>query len=59
MNGIMKVEGLQNKSIGWKLGTKLRDILNIAPNGSGIDEGRDLEAKSFNLAQMPNRITKD
>ena len=28
-------------------------------NGSGIAEGRDLEAESFNLAQMPNRITKD
>ena len=25
----------------------------IAANGSGIAEGRDLEAESFNLAQMP------
>ena len=29
----------------------------IAPNGSGIAEGRDLEAKSFNLAQMPIEST--
>ena len=28
-------------------------------NGSGIAEGRDLEAESFNVAQMPNRITND
>jgi hypothetical protein len=28
-------------------------------NGSGIAEGRDLEAESFNLAQIPNRSTKD
>lgn len=26
-------------------------------NGSGIAEGRDLEAQCFNLTQMPNRIT--
>jgi len=31
----------------------------IAYNGSGIAEGRDLEAESFNLAQMPNRSTND
>ena len=31
----------------------------IAANGSGIAEGRDLEAECFNLAQMPNRITND
>jgi len=30
----------------------------MAGNGSGIAEGRDLEAESFNLAQMPNRSTK-
>jgi hypothetical protein len=28
-------------------------------NGLGIAEGRDLKDKSFNLAQMLNRITKD
>jgi hypothetical protein len=28
-------------------------------NGSGIAEGRDLEVKSFNLAQILNRTTKD
>ena len=28
-------------------------------NGSGIAEGRDLKDKSFNVAQMPNRSTKD
>lgn len=28
----------------------------FAYNGSGIAEGRDLEAESLNLAQMPNRI---
>lgn len=28
-------------------------------NGSGIAEGRYLKDKSFNLAQMPNRITND
>lgn len=33
--------------------------IKIATNGSGIAEGRDLEAKSFNLAQMPNRSTND
>jgi len=31
----------------------------LAANGSGIAEGRDLEAECFNLAQMPNRSTKD
>lgn len=31
----------------------------MAGNGSGIAEGRDLEAESFNLAQMPNRSTND
>jgi hypothetical protein len=31
----------------------------IVHNGSGIAEGRDLEAESFSLAQMPNRSTKD
>lgn len=31
----------------------------IAYNGSGIAEGRDLEAESFNLAKMPNIITND
>ena len=31
----------------------------IAPNGSGIAEGRDLKGKSFNLAKMPNRSKKD
>ena len=34
-------------------------IVALAGNGSGIAEGRDLEAKSFNLAQMPNRSTND
>jgi hypothetical protein len=29
----------------------------IAANGSGIAEGRDLEAESFSLAQMSNRST--
>lgn len=28
-------------------------------NVLGIAEGRDLEAECFNLAQMPNRSTKD
>jgi hypothetical protein len=31
----------------------------IAPNVSGIAEGRDLEHESFTLAQMPNRTTND
>ena len=31
----------------------------IAGNGSGIAEGRDLKNKSFNLAQIHNRITND
>ena len=31
----------------------------LAGNGSGIAEGRDLEAENFNLAQMPNRSTND
>lgn len=31
----------------------------MATNGSGIAEGRDLKAESFNLAQMPNIITND
>jgi hypothetical protein len=31
----------------------------LTHNGSGIAEGRDLKDKSFNLAQMPNRSTKD
>ena len=31
----------------------------MTANGSGIAEGRDLKDKSFNLAQMPNRITND
>ncbi len=31
----------------------------IDTNGSGIAEGRDLEAQCFNLAQIPNRSTKD
>ena len=33
-------------------------VLKISCNGLGIAEGRDLEHESFNLAQMPNRITK-
>jgi hypothetical protein len=33
--------------------------LTLAYNGLGIAEGRDLEAESFNLAQMPNRSTND
>lgn len=31
----------------------------ITYNGLGIAEGRDLETESLNLAQMPNRSTKD
>jgi hypothetical protein len=31
----------------------------MAYNGSGIAEGRELKVESFNLAQMPNRSTKD
>ena len=31
----------------------------IAANGFGIAEGRDLEAESFNLVQMPNRSTNN
>ena len=34
-------------------------VCKITDNGSGIAEGRDLEAKCFNLAQMPNRSTND
>ena len=34
-------------------------MIAITHNGSGIAEGRELEAESLNLAQMPNRITKD
>ena len=34
-------------------------IKKVTDNGSGIAEGRDLKDKSFNLAQMPNRITND
>ena len=37
----------------------LRCVRRVAANGSGLAEGRDLEAKSFNLAQMPNRSTND
>jgi len=36
--------------------TRLGEVHCILPNGSGIAEGRDLKDKSFNLAQMPNRI---
>jgi len=31
----------------------------MAYNGLGIAEGRDLKYKSFNLAQIPIRSTKD
>lgn len=31
----------------------------ITANGSGIAEGRDLKAESFNLAQMHNRSKND
>jgi len=31
----------------------------LAHNGSGIAEGRILEAQCFNLTKMPNRITND
>jgi len=34
-------------------------LFKMAHNGSGIAEGRDLEAESFSVAQMPNRITND
>lgn len=34
-------------------------VIKITTNGSGIAEGRDLEAESFSLAQMPNRSKKD
>ena len=34
-------------------------VIFIVDNGSGIAEGRDLEAESFNLAQMPNKSAKD
>lgn len=34
-------------------------LVTITHNGSGIAEGRGLEAKCFNLAQMPIRITND
>jgi len=37
----------------------MNGVRKVAHNGSGIAEGRDLEAKSFNLAQMPNRSTND
>ena len=37
----------------------LTDKNDITANGSGIAEGRDLEADCFNLAQMPNRSKKD
>ena len=37
----------------------LTDKNDITANGSGIAEGRELEAVCFNLAQMPNRITND
>jgi hypothetical protein len=35
------------------------EIVQTFINGSGIAEGRDLEAECFNLAQMPNRSTND
>jgi hypothetical protein len=34
-------------------------VFSIAPNDLGIAEGRDLEAESSTLAQMPNRSTND
>jgi hypothetical protein len=34
-------------------------FFSIGYNGSGIAEGRDFKDKSFNLAQIPNRITND
>lgn len=40
--------------IGWRY-----RVRQLAANGSGIAEGRDLEAECFNLAQMPNRSTND
>ena len=33
-------------------------LFKMAHNGSGIAEGRGLEAESFSLAQMPNKSTK-
>jgi hypothetical protein len=33
--------------------------ISLSANGSGIAEGRELKAQTFNLAQMPNRITND
>ena len=52
-----KFQFMQGRSLAHN--TRLGEVHCILPNGSGIAEGRDLKDKSFNLAQMPNRITKD
>ena len=41
------------------LSFQFSSIVALAGNGSGIAEGRDLKDKSLNLAQTPNRSTKD
>lgn len=42
-----------------KVKSKISSLVNWWLNGSGIAEGRDLEEKSFNLAQMPNESKND
>ena len=49
-----KFQFMQGRSLAHN--TRLGEVHCILPNGSGIAEGRDLKDKSFNLAQMPNRI---
>ena len=36
-----------------------KSLISIIAKGWGIAEGRDLGVESFNLAEMPNRITND
>lgn len=43
----------------FKLFPFWKRLVGMTTNGSGIAEGRDLKDKSFNLAQIPNRSTKD
>ena len=68
-NTLFKVVRKYNDFV-WRLKSENGEIVNVfyalsqswslhCTYGSGIAEGRDLEAKSFNLAQMPNRSTKD
>jgi hypothetical protein len=50
IKSLMKVPGVKRSDIKTHV---------YYTNVSGIAEGRNLEAESFNLAQMPDRITND